>query len=553
MYKRLASIILVLLAAISMAVPAFAAKDLDIRNDTTSFFYVSGTSGNVGVGTTESGALLHVGGGAGAAPDAMSITGADAYIKGNLEVDGKIYGDGSQLTGISGAVSGLTTYAVPRASSDMTIVDSGIYLDVNGNVGIGTTSTPSALTFPRLSSGIALYNTADQTTNYEVGTLRWNASTLTLNAGNGGTGNARNLSIGTKSRAYLIDETAASGAFYNFINTTASTAAILGLTTIRTSAAGSNIEFKINPVLNLSGTAGYTALLINPTENTLGSGSATLQDWQVGGVSKMIVLSSGNVGIGTSVPRAKLEVVGSGSTTGTAFQIDDNLYNPKVTVLDNGNVGIGTTAPVANLHVGAGSPSPSLAADLSSNSALIKGNLEVDGKIYGDGSQLTNIAGAVSGLTNYSVPRSQADGKTLIDSGIYTDANGNVGIGTTVPGDKLVVNGGALKIVSANGSMQSVKFSNAGTPTWQIGNRPGANNNLYFSIGVNTEDGPTLAAAAKATIMQSGNVGIATTTPGEKLQVRGAIRWSGALESWFPNSGSLSQETSGTWLESAGP
>ena len=58
-----------------------------------------------------------------------------------------------------------------------------------------------------------------------------------------------------------------------------------------------------------------------------------------------------------------------------------------------GNVGVGTSVPgVAGLQVGAGSQTVSPTPALDVTSALIKGNLEVDGKIYGDGSGLTNLS-----------------------------------------------------------------------------------------------------------------------------------------------------------------
>ena len=62
-----------------------------------------------------------------------------ALVKGNLVVDGKIYGDGSALTGVSGAITGLTATRVPVASNSTTLVDSVIY-SVGSNVGIGTTT-----------------------------------------------------------------------------------------------------------------------------------------------------------------------------------------------------------------------------------------------------------------------------------------------------------------------------------------------------------------------------------------------------------------------------
>ncbi len=45
--------------------------------------------------------------------------------------------------------------------------------------------------------------------------------------------------------------------------------------------------------INQSGTAGYTALLVNPTELATGSGAKLLADFQVGGVSKWKVRNDG--------------------------------------------------------------------------------------------------------------------------------------------------------------------------------------------------------------------------------------------------------------------
>ncbi|MFH0753743.1 MAG: hypothetical protein V2A70_04190, partial [Candidatus Omnitrophota bacterium] len=484
------------------------------------------SNGNVGVGTTAPVANLHVGAGSPSPGIGADLTSNSALIKGNLEVDGKIYGDGSALTGISGAITGLSTYAVPRASSATTIVDSGIYLDVNGNVGIGTTRPVAQVNILKADSSALtdilvspIVKTSGNLIDLQVGGaskfyVQSNGIVVVPNTLVANILNTSNLRPNA-------DETTLNLAARNF-----------------TGSSGIQTASQIIPIINQSGTAGWIGLLVNPSLTGVGSGSQV-----------SAAFMNGKVGVGTTAPVARLEVVGAGSTTGTAFQIDDNLYNPKVTVLDNGNVGLGTvdpntllqiggstananaiitfgktvatgeqnlptishgkvlsgasndlllsatstsggivlktlgvvravvnasgyfgigiTAPVASLHVGAGSPI--LGADLSSDSALIRGNLEVDGIIYGNGSQITNVAGAVSGLTNYSVPRSQSDGKTLIDSGIYTDANGNLGIGMTSPQYVLDVVGTIHSSISI--STPSTGYFASGN--WALGNAAG--------------------------------------------------------------------------------
>ncbi|MFH0754494.1 MAG: hypothetical protein V2A70_08015, partial [Candidatus Omnitrophota bacterium] len=223
----------------------------------------------------------------------------------------------------------------------------------------------------------------------------------------------------------------------------------------------------------------------------------------ISGIEKLSINNLGNVGVGTTGPRAKLEIVASGSTTGTAFQIDDSLFNPKVTVLDNGNVGVGTTLSAAKFQVGAGTPN---AFDTTkTTNAYIAGDLEVDGKIYGDGSMLTGVSGAVSGLTTYAVPRAGSS-TTLVDSGIYTDANGSVGIGTTFPAYTLDV---------LTGSIKSGYLYVAATAY--------ANNLLTYSANANLTI-KTYTSGYNVLINPiTGNVGIGTVSPASTLDVKGSF------------------------------
>lgn len=163
-----------------------------------------------------------------------------------------------------------------------------------GLMGIGTTSPTHSLTLNSTATGIALYNTSDQTTNYERVQMYWTGNVYTIQTQKGGSGSNRNLTIGTVSRVlqFLESPTGTQG-FYTFSNSTGGSLNALSITTTRSNSASVAAELTIQPTYNQSSTAGYTCLLINPTESTTGSGAKNLADFQVAGVSKFTVSNTG--------------------------------------------------------------------------------------------------------------------------------------------------------------------------------------------------------------------------------------------------------------------
>jgi hypothetical protein len=199
-------------------------------------------------------------------------------------------------------------------------------------------------------------------------------------------------------------------------------------------------------------------------------------------VDSMIYSVGNNIGVGTSAPRAQLQVgIGAPSMTlTTALSANDALIKGRLevdgAVYINSNVGIGTTAPAANLHVGIGAPSMGLGTPLGTNDALIKGELEVDSALYVNGN--VGIGTTVPAARFHvglgapsmalTIPLGTNDGlikgRLEVDSTLYINAS--VGIGTTAPQQKLEVRGGAIL-----GSEFAVTTAASMTVDWSNGNQ----------------------------------------------------------------------------------
>lgn len=164
-------------------------------------------------------------------------------------------------------------------------------IDPNGNIGIGTASVTHSITLPSTATGLALYNTADQTTNYERATMAWSTNYFTIATQNAGTSSNRGIVLNGSATTVRVDNAG--------VNIGRATTAITALVSIASATvfnanSGTQSALALTPAINQSGTAGYSTLLINTTETATGSGSKLLADFQLGGTSKTRIDNAGS-------------------------------------------------------------------------------------------------------------------------------------------------------------------------------------------------------------------------------------------------------------------
>jgi hypothetical protein len=293
-----------------------------------------------------------------------------------------------------------------------------------------------------------------------------------------------------------------------------------------------------------------------------------------GGTERARINSTGNMAIGTTSATSRLEVVGEGNTSATSSLNVANLAGSSILFVRNdGRVGIGNnTSPDSILNVNGSNSDISTvsisAPNVSTKPALSLFDIPIsttvnDGKafeikatgesfgramFYSDGSY-----GVGSGASSIDVYLSRPSTNTFRISNNRGTGNATlevtekIGVGVTAPILNLQVAGQggfgnsitaanatrALNLNSTDAVMRILRVSadiDIASPGIELLHRTtadGANTQWWDMFadtnGLNLRD-RTVSNQTRFTIDNSGDIGIGTTTPSEKLDVSGAIR-----------------------------
>lgn len=274
------------------------------------------------------------------------------------------------------------------------------------------------------------------------------------------------------------------------------------------------------PVSDANGTMTWT----DPTTITTGNDG----DWTVSG-NNQYSSPTGNVGIGSVSPAAKLDVNGkiqmqSGAAAGyipvsdangtmtwtDPSSINDGDWNTNGNHISNantGNVGVGTTSPQDKLHV-------------------MDGEIRISNSTGAPSIYFVDDTDASKMSINYqrATDRLEIRDNTNSVQMVVTNATGNVGLGTVVPRERLHVEG-FIRMVDGNQQAGYVPVSDAnGTMTWTDPATISTSDDGDWTLNGNDQySSPT------------GNVGIGSTNPAAKLDVNGKIQMqTGATVGYIP-------------------
>jgi hypothetical protein len=254
------------------------------------------------------------------------------------------------------------------------------------------------------------------------------------------------------------------------------------------------------------------------------AGSLGIYD-RTAAAGRLVISSTGNVGIGTTTPANPLTVVGNVNITGTYLVNGSPMSTSQWTTSSSniyystGKVGVGTPIPGNVLTVAQLSSLNGTIPALGANGGQF-GIMNTD--TFGGTLNYGLIAGVLTSGNVYEQVQ-RVDGTSTAYNLLLQPNGGSVGIGTTSPGNKLEVRSDgtgaawAGRLALSNASADRQVFLG----TYNGNSIVGSHN---FALGaweplyINTVDG-----SGGMFVQGNGNVGIGTTAPSTRAQIYGTL------------------------------
>jgi len=506
----------------------------------------SAVSGNVGIGTTSPIGKLHVQGTVTTSQGVyMNFTGSANNFNGlflqsnSTHTGGQTTTASFSMTGSSGVTNsmGVDVYNNATATNNYG-VNSAVAGSGTNNYGIRASASNGYTSY-------GVYSVAQATTGSSYGVYSWAHGTGGVNYG------IRASANGASSQnwaGWFGGTFAADGHVY------IKDRLGLGTTTL-------NERLNVNGGINIGYTAGTNAGTIRYTgsdfEGYFGGAWHSLTgsdaDWTISG-SNMYSSVSGNVGVGVTSPIAKLQVGGTlSSSTGFLVNVTGNTTSTFTGMYSSAQstVASSTVQSLYLLTTNSSGAAKSIGA-YAYNDATATSNYGFESRVLGAGTSNYGMYSYASGgttstgiyaealattgnsyglnawahgtgSTNYGVKAATMGGTSnwagwfggsyMNDGKVYIEDM--LGIGTTTLSEKLNVNG-AINIGNTTGT-------NAGTIRYTGSDFEGYFGGAWHSL-TSSSDGDWTVSGSNMYSAVTGNVGIGTSAPSQKLDVLGNIK-----------------------------
>ena len=456
--------------------------------------------------------------------------------------------NGPKNTGSLGNEAGLTTNYIPVSQGEDHITDSIIFQSGSARIGIGTTSPQGKLDITGTTSGDLLYLDAGVNTDFAYKVVSGADDAFVLRRQHTTQSGLDIMSwtysgkvgIGTTTPSEILDIRGAnrdisSAEFNQVIYTTTSQSAGFGgaiglggyYTGTTVTAFGGIKGAKENSTD--SNTAGYLSLYTRPNAGAI--------------TERMRLTSGGNVLIGngasatasnllsldiTTADQGIILITRSNGATNSRWGIVNQGVNntayigtfvnnaftlyansaERVRIETNGNVGIGITTPYSRLDINGGNIR--MGEILNSASSYIGKQYSTNSNFYSS-IQFYSTSGEDAIVFNTHLSGVSSGERMRITGG------GNVGIGTTNPGNLLTVNGtiSSGTIVSTSDSTEQIVIRRSSNTDQQL---TFGRTSTYAQIFGITQNVGYVSLVLNPS---GGNVGIGLTNPSSTLQVNG--------------------------------